>query len=92
MRLAFSVSTSLTGDILLLDEVVGAGDASFMAKAQRRMKELMNGSKIMVFVTHNTTLVQQVCNRVIMMDHGRIVKDGKPDEVVAFYKKAMCAP
>lgn len=91
VRLAFSVSTSLTGDILLLDEVVGAGDASFMAKAQRRMKELMNGSKIMVFVTHNTTLVQQVCNRVIMMEHGRIVKDGKPDEVVAFYKKAMCA-
>lgn len=89
VRLAFSVSTSLSGEILLLDEVIGAGDASFMQKAQKRMLNLINAAEIMVFVTHDLSMAEKVCNRVIMLDHGRIVADGAPKEVICHYRAAM---
>lgn len=91
VRLAFSVSTSLAGEILLLDEVIGAGDISFMQKAQKRMLNLIDAAEIMVFVTHDLSMAQKVCNRVIMLDHGRIVADGTPEKVIRRYQTAMNA-
>lgn len=89
VRLAFAVSTSLSGEILLLDEVIAAGDVAFMKKARSRMLELIDKSEIMVFVTHDLSTAEEVCNRVIMLNHGRIVADGKPKEVIDYYKKKM---
>lgn len=89
IRLAFAVSTSLSGEILLLDEVIAAGDAGFMEKARKRMLELIDKAEIMVFVTHDLETAEEVCNRVIMLDHGRIVADGLPKETIRFYKKKM---
>lgn len=89
VRLAFSVSTSVTGSILLLDEIMGAGDAAFMKKAQQRIMEMIDKSEILVFVTHDLTTVEQVCNRVVMMEHGHIVADGLPSEIVPYYKRMM---
>ncbi len=91
VRLAFSVSTSLAGEILLLDEVIGAGDISFMQKAQRRMLNLIDAAEIMVFVTHDLSMAKKVCNRLIMLDHGQIVADGAPEEVIRHYQAAMNA-
>lgn len=91
VRLAFSVSTSLAGEILLLDEVIGAGDISFMQKAQKRMLNLIDAAEIMVFVTHDLSMAQKVCNRVIMLDHGRIAADGTPEKVIRRYQTAMNA-
>ncbi len=91
VRLAFSVSTSLAGEILLLDEVIGAGDIGFMQKAQKRMLNLIDAAEIMVFVTHDLSMAQKVCNRVIMLDHGRIVADGTPEKVIRRYQTAMNA-
>lgn len=89
VRLAFSVSTSMTGSILLLDEIMGAGDASFMQKAKKRILEMIDKSEILVFVTHDLNAAAQVCNRVVMMEQGRIVADGIPNEIVSFYKAKM---
>lgn len=86
VRLGFSISTSLTGDVLLLDEVLSAGDISFMDKARKRMMNVIDNAKVMVFVTHDLNAAQQICNRVVMLEHGRIAADGSPSDVVAFYK------
>lgn len=89
VRLAFSVSTSLTGELLLLDEVMSAGDISFVGKAQERMRKVIDKARIMVFVTHDLGSLTQVCTRAIMLQSGRIVMDGKPNEVADYYRKVM---
>lgn len=89
IRLAFSVSTSIKPDILLLDEVVAAGDAAFLAKASQRMKEMVEISKIMVLVTHGMDSAIEMCNRCIWMERGNIIMDGKPEEVTKEYINSM---
>ena len=85
VRLAFAVSTCIDGELLLLDEVLGAGDAAFQAKAKKRIFDLMDKAKLMVFVTHDLTTMQDVCNRAILMEHGEIVIDGAPKDAVHAY-------
>ncbi len=85
VRLAFSVSTAIQPDILLLDEVVGAGDAGFINKAKARMREMMDVSKIMVFVTHSMPDAVAFCNRCIWLEHGNIMADGSPQEIIDMY-------
>lgn len=87
VRLAFAVSTCIAGEILLLDEVISAGDAAFQAKAKRRILDLMDEAKVMVFVTHDLTTMQEVCNRAILLSHGRIVTDSSPKDAVELYLK-----
>lgn len=85
VRLAFAVSTCLDGEILLLDEVIGAGDATFQAKAKQRIFDLMDRARIMVFVTHDLGTMKEVCNRAIYLENGSIAFDGSPQETVDFY-------
>ncbi len=87
VRLAFAISTCIDGDILLLDEVLGAGDATFTEKANKRITELVDNAKLMVFVTHNLKAMKELCNRAIIMDHGSIVFDGTPEEAANLYNK-----
>lgn len=89
VRLAFAVSTCIAGEILLLDEVISAGDASFQAKAKNRILQLMDEAKVMVFVTHDLATMQEVCNRAILLDHGKIMIDGTPKEAVDAYRAAI---
>lgn len=89
VRLAFSVSTAIHPDILLLDEVVSAGDASFIQKANRRMKEMMEISNIMILVTHAMQDAVEMCNRCIWLERGEIVMDGEPQLVTGEYLKSM---
>lgn len=89
VRLAFSVSTAIDPDILLLDEALAAGDAAFIQKAQERMKGLMQKSKILVLVTHGMQAAVELCNRCIWLDRGEIVMDGDPKEVTAAYEREM---
>lgn len=86
VRLAFAISTCIDGEILLLDEVLGAGDATFTKKANNRISELVNSAKLMVFVTHNLGAMKELCNRCVVMDHGKILYDGQPDEAINVYK------
>jgi ABC-type polysaccharide/polyol phosphate transport system ATPase subunit len=86
VRLAFAVSTSVNPEILLLDEVMGAGDLAFTEKANVRMREFMAQGKILVFSSHSLDLLADYCNRTIWLDHGIVVDDGPTAEVVAHYK------
>jgi len=85
VRLAFAISTYMRGDILLLDEMLSAGDAGFVAKAQERMKNLLSSAKIVVLVSHDMGTIKNVCPRTIWLDSGRVMMDGPTDEVVAAY-------
>lgn len=85
VRLAFSISTAVRPDILLLDEVVAAGDAAFLQKANKRMHEMVDISKIMVLVTHGMESAIEMCNRCIWMERGKILMDGPPQEVTKAY-------
>lgn len=73
MRLAFSISTSVQADILLMDEWLSVGDAEFTEKAEQRMKDVVSGAGILVLASHSQDLIAKECNRVIHLEHGRIV-------------------
>jgi ABC-type polysaccharide/polyol phosphate transport system ATPase subunit len=85
MRLAFSLATAVHPDILVLDEIFAGGDAAFMARATTRMFEMIDRANIMIMVSHDHRLVKSLCNRVVWMDHGRVVLDGAPDVVIDQY-------
>ncbi len=85
VRLAFAISTAVSGEILLIDEVIGAGDAAFMAKARSRLNSLIDGAQIVVIASHDVNALQALCGRCIVLDHGRVAFDGRPGEAVAHY-------
>ncbi|MEB0110435.1 ABC transporter ATP-binding protein [Variovorax sp. RTB1] len=75
MRLAFSISTSVQADILLMDEWLSVGDAEFTEKAERRMQDVVAKSGILVLASHSPELIARECNRVIHLEHGRIIAE-----------------
>jgi lipopolysaccharide transport system ATP-binding protein len=85
VRLAFAISTSVGGDVLLLDEVIGAGDAAFMGKARDRVAGLINASEIMILASHDLASLRQLCTRALVLEKGAIVHDGTVDSAAAFY-------
>jgi lipopolysaccharide transport system ATP-binding protein len=85
VRLAFAISSYLDGDVLLIDEVFGAGDASFVGKAIARMEALVESAGIVVFVSHDVHTLQRLCPRTIWMGGGKILMDGPSSEVVQAY-------
>jgi len=85
VRLAFAVSTAFGAEILLIDEVISAGDHHFMAKARRRMADLITGARILVLVSHDLAAVRELCTRAVWLERGQIVADGSPQEVVERY-------
>jgi len=85
MRLAFSLATAMHPDILVLDEIFAGGDAAFMVKARARMYDMIDKANIMIMVSHDHQLVKSLCNRVLWMDHGKLVADGSPEVIVERY-------
>lgn len=85
VRLAFAISTSVSGDILLVDEILSAGDINFQAKAKARMMNIMDRARILVLVLHDMSTIRDVCDRTIFLKNGEIAADGKPDEVINIY-------
>lgn len=90
-RLAFGISTAIFPDILLLDEVVGAGDARFINKAKERMDVLVKKANILVLASHSTEILQQFCNKVLWLDHGRIRGFGSAEDVLHEYLSEVAA-
>ncbi len=72
-RLLFAVATAVHPEVLVIDEVFGAGDAEFQAKARKRMAEFVERASIVVLASHSSEILDQFCNRRIMLEHGRIV-------------------
>lgn len=85
IRLAFSISTSILPEILLLDEVMAAGDAGFIKKAELRMNDLIDNVKILVFVSHSMESIINFCNKVIWLEDGRIKASGNAKEITSAY-------
>jgi lipopolysaccharide transport system ATP-binding protein len=85
VRLAFAISSYLDGDILLIDEVFGAGDAAFQEKAIARMNNLVTEASIVVFVSHDIHTMKTLVNRVIWLDKGLIRADGPAGDVIDEY-------
>lgn len=81
-RLAFSIATAISPDILLLDEWIGAGDGEFQEKAKSRMNELVGSAGILVIASHNPSLLRQVCTKVMRLEHGRIAALGEPEDLL----------
>lgn len=88
VRLAFAVSTAVDAQILLLDEVMGVGDASFMHKAEARLADLHSRAEIVVLAMHSNAEIRKVCNKVLWMERGRVRAFGPTEEVVSAYEAA----
>ncbi|MBI1276257.1 ATP-binding cassette domain-containing protein [bacterium] len=92
VRLAFAISTAIKGDILLLDEVIGAGDVKFKEKAKRRMQELIHTAEIMVLASHDMEAVSMLCNRGVVVHKGQVIFDGTVEAAVERYREVMAVP
>jgi len=74
MRLAFSIATSVAADIVLMDEWLSAGDASFAEKAQQRLNRLLDRTGIFVVASHNEAMIKDTCNKIMRLDHGNMLE------------------
>ena len=91
-RLNFAVATELPADILILDEWLGAGDASFRDKASTRMSQFVENAALVVIATHDMGLVQRVCNKVCVLDGGRMSYFGPTEEYFDVESQAEAEP
>jgi len=87
VRLSFAIATAIDPEILLLDEWLGAGDARFAARATKRVEAMIERSSIMVLASHSDELIRQMCSRVILLDHGRVLADGPTSDVLDMYMR-----
>jgi ABC-type polysaccharide/polyol phosphate transport system ATPase subunit len=89
IRLGFAVAINVDPDILIIDEVLAVGDEAFQRKCLERIEEIQESGKTIIFVTHNVEITKEICSYVVMLDHGSVVKEGKPREVVNYYHQVM---
>ena len=82
VRLGFAIATAIEPEILLLDEELGAGDARFAMHAAKRVEALIERSSIVVLASQSEDLIRRICNRAILLDHGRVIADGPTEEVL----------
>lgn len=85
LRLAFAVATIIRPEILLMDEWLSVGDAAFNEKAEHRLNELVESSRILVLASHSRELIEKTCNRAMWLEHGRLKMDADPKSVCGAY-------
>lgn len=88
-RLAFSIASVVQPEILIVDEILAVGDVAFQEKSFARMKELMSGGATVLFVSHDLDKIEEMCDKVIWLNKGKVVMFGDTDEVCSAYKKAQ---
>jgi teichoic acid transport system ATP-binding protein len=88
-RLAFAVAINVDPDILIVDEALSVGDIAFQAKCYRKFNDFKESGKTILFVTHAMDSILKYCDRAILLNHGKIIADNKPKEVVDIYKKII---
>lgn len=87
VRLGFAIATSISPDILLLDEAIGAGDAHFLAKATRRALDFYDRARVIIIASHDAHVLRTLCQRGLLLDRGELVASGSIDEILALYEK-----
>ena len=88
VRLAFSIATAIEPEVLLVDEVLSAGDLNFQHKARARMREMIARAQLFIMVSHDLDSLQRLCDRLIWMDHGRVRRIGPSAEIIAAYQES----
>jgi ABC-type polysaccharide/polyol phosphate transport system ATPase subunit len=89
LRLAFAISTAVQPDIVVMDEMVGAGDKAFMEKARQRILDLLAKSRILVLASHREGLLRQLCNKIVWLHQGEVRGIGPVDELLREYKRCQ---
>ncbi len=87
-RLAFATVTAMESDILLMDEVIGTGDAAFIEKAEHRLNEFINRSKIIVLASHSEKVIRQFCNTALLLERGEMIAIGTTEEIFTRYNNS----
>ena len=88
-RLGISVATAFRPDILLVDEVLGVGDASFRKKSEKRVRDMIGGSGTVIIVSHSQGFMMEICDRIVLMDGGEVIGIGEPREMYTQYNKLL---
>lgn len=88
-RLAFSIASVVEPEILIVDEILSVGDASFQKKSRNRMEELMKGGATVLFVSHDIEQIEELCDKVIWLDHGTCKMFGEGKEICRLYKESQ---
>lgn len=89
MRLAFSVATAKRPDVLIVDEALSVGDAYFQHKSFDRIRKYRNAGTTLLIVSHDKGAIQSICDRAILLESGRVAKEGDPEEVMDFYNALL---
>lgn len=92
MRLAFSIATAASPEILILDEVLAVGDAAFQAKCRARISEIIDDGATIFFVSHNLSDIEKLCTRAIWLDKGHVVWDGPVADVCPVFGQFAAVP
>jgi lipopolysaccharide transport system ATP-binding protein len=87
VRLAFAVAANLDPDILIVDEVLAVGDAAFRLKCQAKMEDIRDRGRTILMVSHNFDVITATCGRVVLLEGGKIIRSGAPQDVIPYYLK-----
>ena len=88
-RLAFSIASVVQPEILIVDEILAVGDVAFQEKSYNRMKELMSGGATVLFVSHDIDKIEEMCDKVIWLEQGKVVAEGSAKQICNKYRKAQ---
>ncbi len=86
LRLSFAIAMSVQPEILVLDEMIAAGDAAFAAKAHARLQEVVNRLEILILATHDLNMARNMCTRGVVLHHGRLIADEPIEQAIAVYE------
>jgi len=89
LRLAFAISTAITPEILVLDEMINAGDAAFLSRAEARLKGFLARTGILVIASHSMPMLRQWCNKGMLLEHGKLLAYGPLEDVVSTYENRV---
>lgn len=89
-KLAFSISTIVDPEILIVDEILSVGDIKFQEKSKNKMMSMINGGTTVLYVSHSLDSIRELCNKVVWLEHGKVVMAGETNKVCdAYYKKQL---
>lgn len=88
-RLAFSIATIVEPEILIVDEILSVGDIAFQAKSEEKMMTMIKGGTTVIYVSHSLDSIKKICNKVIWLEHGAIIKEGNTEKICNEYKEYM---
>jgi ABC-2 type transport system ATP-binding protein len=90
-RLGFSIASIVEPDVLLLDEIVSTGDEEYRARSKARLRQMVRAARAIVVVTHDMQWLTECCSRAVLLEHGMLVADGAPADLVTLYRERVTA-